>query len=416
MTGETGSRLARAAPPPAVRLARSLWGLALLLTVVGVALVAVNGSAEHSNPIGSPRFEALFLLAIFAFPTVGVLIATRHPGNAVGWVFLGLGVAGALQGVLVGYSTYALVRDPGSLPAGAAAAFGGDLLAGSAPAVCIPLLLLLFPDGRPPSPRWRLLVWLVALGTVSYVAGTVLLPGPLYFQAGVDNPLGVEGAGSAARTVLDVTSGVQVATIVAAIVALILRFRRSRGDERRQLAWLAYAGGILLLAMPVLILLGTYEVEVAGARVGDVLFTLLIAAVPVAVGVAILRHRLYDIDLVINRTLVYGALTATLAGAYLGCVLVFQLLLSPLTEDSGLAIAGSTLAVAALSRPARARIQAAVDRRFYRRRYDAARTLEAFTARLRDELDLEALAADLRRAVRETMQPAHVSLWVRSRR
>ena len=205
----------------------------------------------------------------------------------------------------------------------------------------------------------------------------------------------------------------------------MIRFRRSRGVERLQLKWFAYAGLLALAGLmlaPVSVLLGGAQSGEAGGALVDVLgpigwFTALFAIVlgiPAATGVAILRHRLYDIDLVINRTLVYGALTVTLLAAYLGSVLLLQLALSGLTEDSGLAVAASTLAVAALFRPARRRIQAAVDRRFYRRKYDAARTLERFGTRLRDEVDLDALGSELSGVVAETMQPASVSLWLRA--
>jgi hypothetical protein len=187
----------------------------------------------------------------------------------------------------------------------------------------------------------------------------------------------------------------------------VRRFRRSAGAERQQLKWFAYAGVLLAMLMPIA---GAFWYRTVLIQAG---VALAFNAMPLAVGVAILRYRLYDVDVLINRTLVYGALTATLAGAYLGLVLLMQLAISPLTEQSDLAIAGSTLAVAVLFRPARSRIQAAVDRRFYRRKYDAQRTLESFGGRLRDQVDLEALGGELRAVVHDTVQPAHVSLWLK---
>ena len=398
------------------RLAWALWGVCVALTATGLVFLALNGDTRHANSIGSTAFDAIFGIVFLTFPTVGAAIATREPRNAIGWLFLAAGLGAALEDSLLGYATYALIKEPGSLPGGATAGLVADTA--WLPAISATLLLfVLFPTGRPMSPRWKLVVWLVGVDVLVYAVATLINPGPLYFYPSLANPLGVEAAGSAPQTAADIVSPVLFSALVVGLVALVLRFRRSRGVERLQIKWLLYAAAVWVACLPGLIVLGDgSEVRVAGVLVADLVFSFLISMIPVAVGAAILRHRLYDIDLVINRTLVYGSLTATLAGAYLGCVLLLQLALSPLTANSGLAIAASTLAVAALFRPARARIQAAVDRRFYRRRYDAAQTLEAFGNRLRDELDLDALGGDLRSVASETMQPAHVSLWLKGTR
>ena len=392
--------------------ARIAWGLCaacFVLTAVGLGFVAVNGGTP-ANTLGSPAFDTVFSVVYLAFPLVGALIAARQPRNAIGWVFLVTGLGKGIDYAFLGYATRALAEEPGSLPGGALAGLIADvtwvpsLLGGTA------LLFLLFPDGRLLTPRWRPALWLVALVMLVYVVATMLKPGPLYYFPGVANPLGVEEGRLVIDPLVDWSGSAAILMILAAVLSLVARFRRSSGQQRQQLKWLAYAAGLLALSAPVQPLLD--DVAIAGLAISDVVFGLLICLVPIAVGIAILRHRLYDVDLVINRTLVYGALTATLAGAYLGLVLLISLAIG----ESDVAIAGSTLAVAALFRPARARIQALVDRRFYRRRYDATLTLEAFGGRLRDELDLESLAADLRAVVAETVQPAHVSLWLRSAR
>jgi hypothetical protein len=393
------------------RLAWPVWAMAPLLAVVSLSFRLLNDGTTHSNSIGSPALDAILGILFLTFPTIGAVIASRCPENAIGWLFLLAGVGAQLEDALLGYATYALLVEPGSLPAGDVAGLVADLIWIPTLVTTLSLLLLLFPTGRPPSRRWRPLVWVIGLGAAAYVVCTAVNPGPLYFFESTSNPLGIDAAGDFASNVVDLTGGPFLLTTLAAAGSLFLRFRRSHGEERQQIKWLVYTAGLLAASTPLMVALG--GVEIAGVLVSDLLFALLVSAVPIAVGAAILRHRLYDIDVVINRTLVYGALTATLVGAYLAAVLVLQLALSPLTEDSDLAIAGSTLAVAALFRPARARIQAVVDRRFYRRRYDAARTVEGFSARLRDQVELESLSTDLRAVVAETMQPAHVSIWLR---
>jgi hypothetical protein len=393
------------------RLAWSLLAVCVLLAAVSFFFLALNGSTTHSNTIGEPVVDALFGLVYLTFPAVGAAIAVRRPGNAIGWLFLAGGLGAQLEDAALGYATYTLIKDPGALPAGAAAGLTADIVWVPTMAAGISLLLLLFPTGRPPSRRWNILIWIVALAVAVYVVGTLVNPGPLYFFESVRNPLGVEAGEEIIGPVVDLVGGPFLLTTLAAIVALVLRFRRSAGVEREQLKWLVYAAALIALLTPFLVLLGEREVELGGILVSDFLYGLVIGVIPLAVGAAILRHRLYDIDVVIRRTVIYGALTVTLAAAYLGGVLLLQLLLSP---ESDFAIAGSTLAVAALVRPARRRIQDVVDRRFYRRKYDAARTLEGFGAHLRDQVDLDALAGELRAVVAETMQPASVSLWLRA--
>jgi hypothetical protein len=304
------------------------------------------------------------------------------------------------------YTEYGLETEPGSLPA-------SDLVLWFESWAWIPpfgtlttFLLLLFPDGRLPSPRWRPVAVLTAGGIVVASVAIALHPEPLS-ESGVENPLGIGGADTVLLVVGLVAGGAVVTGMIGGIVALVRRLRRSRGEERQQLKWFTYAAIVL-----VVVVLASINQE-TGVLLGVVQAIVVGPVLAFAVGVAILRYRLYDIDVVINRTLVYGSVTALLAAAYLGLVLLFQLAFSPLTEENSLAVALSTLAVAALFRPARNRVQTVVDRRFYRRRYDAQLTLEGFAARLREEVDLDALRGELTGVVAETMQPAHVSLWLR---
>jgi hypothetical protein len=375
---------------------------ALWLGIVGCYVITgvFSGSAIRD---GIASFVA-YSVFVLAFATVGALVAWLRPRNPIGWILLGAGVAYAIGGLAS--AQHEDERDGGG-PVLAAWLGTWVWMAGIGPTATF--CLLLFPTGSLPSPRWRPVAWLAGAGAALVVAGLAFKPGKM-LEHPADNPVGIGGS----PWLMDVLSGVGAVLVLAAglgaIVSLRGRYRRSRSIERGQLKWLTLAGVVLGLGA-----LASVVIESSGGSsdVSNATVTLAFATVPVAMGIAMLRHRLYDVDVVINRTLVYGALSATLAAAYLGAVLLLQLALSPVTQDSGLAIAASTLTVAALFRPARARIQAAVDRRFYRRRYDAARTLEAFGGRLRDELDLEAVSAELRGAVRETIQPAHVSLWLR---
>jgi hypothetical protein len=286
------------------------------------------------------------------------------------------------------------------------------------------LLPLVFPSGRPLSPRWRPALAVFAAATVLTVLGTAFLPGDLDVESPtpIPNPLGASGLLATVLTVTAVTGAVLgVAGLVLGAVSLILRLRRSRGRERQQLKVFAFVVVAFLIDAGVFVVGVVFSDPSAPGWVrglNDFAWLpgvlLLTVGLPLAIGIAMLRHHLYGIDVVINRTLVYGVLSVTLGAAYSGSVLLLQLVLGPFTSQSDLAVAASTLGVAALFRPARSRIQAAVDRRFYRGRYDAARTLEVFTSRLRDEVDLTSVSTDLLDVARGTVQPAHVSLWLRS--
>ncbi len=386
------------------RLAWLTW----VLSVVLVASTVFMWSAAHESLdtlAGNSYFDTS--LIALTFPLVGALIVSRRPRHPVGWLFCAAGLGNALGAASTAWSVYALRTHPG-LPGGNFASWLDSMTFVPSLSTII-FLLLLFPDGRLPAPRWRWVARTALAGIALEEVFFVLHPHRLDSEPGVHthNPFGV----AVLNVPLAVAAGVAVlalfVALCASLVALISRFRRSRGRERLQLKWFTYAAGVLTVFatlgnfVPDSVLWGVVE----GVVVGPVL--------ALAVGAAMLRHQLYEIDVVINRTLVYGSLTAILAGFYIGSVLLLQLALDSVTSGSSLAVAVSTLAVAALFRPARARIQAGVDRRFYRRRYDAARTLEQFSVRLREQVDLDALGGELSAVVRETMQPAHVSLWLR---
>ena len=376
----------------------------LALTAAAVALAVLNGDAGASGDTDSSTAIGFALVLGIAFPAVGVLIAARRPENRIGWLFCSIAVVFATLNFASLYADRALRAEPGSLPAGDWMEWVGNW--GYAPSFGLlgVFLLLLFPDGRLPSRRWLPVACIAAAGIAASALASALKPGPLYASS-VANPAGIEGAGDVLEVAQGIGFGILVLSILAAASSLLLRLRRARGVERQQIKWLVAAAVFLGVTFP-FIDAGTGPWLLALGALG-------ITGIPIATGIAILRYRLYEIDIIIRRTLVYGVLSAGLGGTYFAIVLALQQAFSPLTEGSDLAVAGSTLAVAALFRPARRRVQALVDRRFYRRKVDAARTLDAFTARLRREIELDTLAVELRGVVFETMQPAHVSLWLR---
>jgi hypothetical protein len=404
------------------RLAWSACGLSLVLAALGFLFMGLNRTQPDGPVFGYWAENAALALA---FPTVGALVAARRSGNPIGWIFIATGLAGAAVLLCSEYALYALYTAPGELPAGRVMAWLSAWLGTVSFALAFAFLFLLFPDGRLLSSRWRPVAWLAAATMAVSLLVSAFKP-QLTDEAGqavpngapsvLENPIGLDGAGS----LLDALEGTAILVFVVfcalpAAASLILRYRRSRGEQRQQIKWLAYAAGALVAGVFVIpdvlkAISGETDAVMTAQRA---LEAAPIAGIPIATGIAILRHRLYDIDVVIRRTLVYAALSGTLIASYLAGVLLLQLALDPLTEDSDLAIAGSTLAVASLFRPARRRIQALVDRRFYRRKYDAARTVESFGARVRNEVELDALASDLREVVTDTMQPTHLSLWLR---
>ena len=385
----------------------------------GITLVVLAGEAvSMAAGLGVDPAVALLL----SFPIIGALIVTRQPRNGIGWIMLAIGIAGAVVAMLEVYAEYSLAVRPGSLPR-------PDIALALVAPSWIPVvgvmgtfLILLFPDGRLPSPRWRPWAWFCAVALALPFIVILFAPGPLTVEAYryLRNPLGIDTLRPFVDTLLLTIVLIPIG-FVGCAVGLFRRFRRSHGQERLQLKWLAAGAGttatLYLIGVVVsLTVVPQLEAEPVWLGALDQISFYSFVLVPVTIGIAILRHRLYDIDLIINRTIVYGALTAALTLAYVVAVTVLQALLRPFAGRSQLAVAGSTLAVAALFRPGRARIQTFIDRRFYRRKYDAGRTLEAFSARLRDEVDLDPLTAELVTLVGDAMQPTHVSLWLRETR
>jgi hypothetical protein len=384
-------------------LSRLTAGIALLLFALGFILIVLSQIEGETADAKSPFAAAIDFLTVGAFVVVGTFLVLRRPTNVIGWTLL-LPIVGAFSNA---YARYTLLVNPDSgLPGGGAAAVI-DLSWWIPLVYTVFLILLTFPSGRIASRRWRLIAkaaafW-VAIATVETWISVDSFDPP--FEA-VANPLYIESIASYAYFGV-VLIPLMLAVPVAAFDAF-LRFRRSRGEEREQFRWLALSGGVLVAYFPIYIALGTVADDLAYA-----LFTVSVTALPVSIGVAILKYHLYDIDRIINRTLVYALLTAGLAGTYLGLVVGLQALLRPVSGGSDLAIVLTTLVVAALFLPARRRVQGLVDRRFNRRTYDAARTMEAFSARLRKQIDLDTLRYELLGVVDETMQPARASLWLR---
>jgi hypothetical protein len=400
-------------------LAWSLAGLSIAMFVAILALYVLLRSAPQLPSSLGTRFTLTDLLRgvpFLAFPIVGALIASRRPHNPIGWICLATGFLFLLLGVTEYYSVYGVAR-PGSVPFPVGIAWLGNWLWMPAVGLFATYLFLLFPEGSLLSRRWRPLAWLSGAVIVVLSLGFGLALGPVAILPGkIRNPFALEGLPWLSDAA-NVGFPLLALCILASVVSLMLRYRRSRGEEREQIKWIAFAasvvGVLFLIGMVISFIYGSEPPS--WTRLLDGVTAMSYTGVPIAVGFAVLKYRLYDIDVIINRTLVYGTLTALLALVYFGGVAATQAVFRALTgqeEQSQFAIVVSTLLIAALFNPLRHRIQAVIDRRFYRKKYDARKTLETFSARLRDETDLEALNAELVGVVRETMQPAHVSLWL----
>jgi hypothetical protein len=410
------------------------WVLAWGLGAAGLILWAHNGS----------YLPMVALLSIVTFQVLGVLIVSRQPRNRIGWIFCVSGLLSGLWLFTSQYAVYALITEPGSLPGAAPAAWLSSWSWAPPNWLVGTLCLLLFPDGHLPSRHWRPIPWLATSGLALFLGALSVMPwagrpniaAPIQVQATstgllavidpllsfavavtpsklqggvtypIDNPLRLEGADAALATIAAVGATLILASFVASVLAPVVRFRHARGAQRQQLKWIAYAVVLAALIHLLADSLLPHLVELAQP--------VELSVFAIAVGIAILRHHMYDIDLVINRTLVYGLLTASLGLGYAGAVLVLGQVFGGVGgEPPSWAVAGATLAVAALFQPARRRIQQVVDRRFNRRKYNTAKTIQAFSTRLRDQVDLDTLSTELLAVVDQTMEPTRVSLWLR---
>ncbi len=382
-------------------IAWSVWGLSLVFAGLGIVFLALS----FTTPIGArwgPRgYAAVFAVA---FASVGALIVPRHPRNGIGWIFCYVGLMNGIQTLLEEYAVYALLAHPGTLPA-------GDWLAWMQTWFWVPAAMpiftlpFLFPNGRVLSPRWQLVLWLGGMTTALLLFGAAFAPVPLQSFDDRMNPYALGGDSGIMLVVYDVALALLAVVVLLGAASMFVRFRRSSGVERQQLKWFTYAAALAATIFVV------FQDE---PTVGAMMSILAMLALPVATGIAILRFRLWDIDLIIRRTLIYGVLTGALAFVYFGLVVLLQQLLRAVSgQSSELAIIVSTLAIAALFNPLRRRVQDVIDRRFYRRKYNAAHVLADFAATARDEVELEKLTARLVEVVQETMQPSHVSLWLK---
>jgi hypothetical protein len=411
----------------------ALIALALLLDFVSNEVPFAPGAPEARS---GPVLAVLTAVLSLAYPTVGALIASRLPTNLIGWLFCGAGLLYVGQHFTVAYADYALTENI-AFPWGESVAWFSSWVGFANLALGV-FLMLLFPEGRLVSRRWRIVAWAALLGAALSALAYAFKPGPLYLtHEYVDNPFEVVGVIGSGFTTYDLFGGSIVlgltllaASTLAALLSVFLRLHRARGDERQQIKWFLYAAVPLSVCLSLVLLQWTVAyfttdflfktVQVLPGLVFVAIITITrfaLLIVPIVTYIAMLKYRLYDIDVAINRALVYGSLTILLAAVYFSGVATIEVIFRTLTgqeQQPQLAIVVSTLVIAALFNPLRRRIQGFIDRRFYRSKYDAAKTLEAFSSKLRDETDLDALSDDLVGVVRETMQPSHVSLWLRS--
>ena len=404
---EQGRRSGEKSRRTAAWLAWSVCLLCVALAAASLILALLNGRTLGEIFIGGTPTPVTLATQIVSFSVAGALIASHRPENAIGWIFLAAGFIYGLLNAGDQYAIYALLTNSGSLPLGAEASWLGQWIWAPGLGLILVFLPLLFPNGHPPSRRWRWVAWLGGLSIgLAVVPSTILL----WPERGPALLLGDESPFHPSHILNVVVVFVAVPMLMlaglGAVISLFVRFRRARGDERQQIKWFASASALTLV-----------WTSVFGQSAGGIAALsslLVIPSIPIATGIAILRYRLYDIDILINRTLVYGSLTAILVAVYVGGVVGLQAVLRGLSgQESTLAVVASTLVIAALFNPLRRRVQGFVDRRFYRRKYDAAKTLATFSAKLRDETDLDELNNELVRVVLETMQPAHVSVWLR---
>jgi hypothetical protein len=395
-------------PRAATLLAWGLCALSLTLAVLGLLLLTLNLSQPNAHTYDTWLDNTLN--AVF-YSTVGALVASRRPENPVGWLLCLFALSEGIQHLSAEYAIYALLAHPNSLPAGEAMAWTSNWILPIIIGLSVSYLLL-FPTGRLPSRGWRPLAWLTVVFVLVGVISGAFASGPVEGLGPIRNPLGIDGFPNVYGAVLDIMAPV---LLVAAAASVFMRLRHAIGVESQQIKWFAYAAAATVIGLFLAYVIPTaIDTPLWFERAGYAVLIAVIPTIPISIGIAILRYRLYDIDIIINRTLVYGSLTTTLVALYFDGIVVLQWGFVSLTgERSTLAVVASTLAIAALFNPLRRRIQGFVDRRFYRSKYDARKTLEAFSAKLRDETDLEALSGDLEGVVRETMQPAYVSLWLR---